>query len=166
MRTRVFSALFLAFLLLLPSIALSWTGEVEKVIDADILRVKKKDNTKVEVRLYGIDAPESDQPYWLRAIRFTKMMARFERVEVEPQHRGQQGRVEVLVYLDGDGECLNEELVKAGHAWVYERYCHIRDCEQWQKLERRARQDERGLWTQSDPVPPWVWRDGGQGDSK
>ena len=162
MRTRVIPLLFFAFPLLLPSIALSWTGEVKKVIDADILRVKK-DNTEVEVRLYGIDAPESDQPYWLRAVRFTKMMARFERVEVEPEDRDQHGRISALVYLDGDGECLNEELVKAGHAWVYERYCHIRDCEQWLKLERRARQDERGLWTQSDPVPPWDWRRGERG---
>ena len=165
MRCRVIPALLLAFLLLLPSIALSWTGEVLKVIDADILKVKKN-NTEVEVRLYGIDAPESDQPYGLRATRFTKMMARFERVEVVPEHRVQQGRVEALVYLDGDGECLNEELVKAGHAWVYERYCHIRDCDQWRKLERRARQAERGLWTQSDPVPPWDWRRGKRGDSK
>jgi endonuclease YncB( thermonuclease family) len=165
MRYRVVPLFLLAFPLFLPAIAHSWSGEVDKVIDADILKVEK-DNTKVEVRLYGIDAPESDQPYWLRAIRFTKMMARFERVEVEPQHRGQHGRVEALVYLDGDGECLNEELIRAGHAWVYERYCHVRDCDQWQKLESRARQAGRGLWTQSDPVPPWEWRRREQGDSK
>lgn len=165
MRCWMLPAPFLALLLLLPSIALSWPGEVVEVIDADILRVKK-DNTKVEVRLYGIDAPEKDQPYGMRATRFTKMMARFERVEVEPEDRDQEGRVAALVYIDGDGECLNEELVKAGHAWVHERYCHIRDCDQWRKLERRARQAERGLWTQSDPVPPWVWRRGGQGDTK
>jgi len=102
----------------------------------------------------------------MRATRFTKMMARFERVEVEPEGRDQEGRVAALVYIGGDGECLNEELVKAGHAWVYERYCHIRDCEQWYKLERRARQAERGLWTQPDPVPPWIWRRGKQGVSE
>ncbi|MEF8942525.1 MAG: thermonuclease family protein [Desulfohalobiaceae bacterium] len=165
MRSWVISALFLALPVLLPSIALSWPGDVVEVIDADILKVRKG-STEVEVRLYGIDAPESDQPYGLRASRFTKMMARFERVEVEPEHRDQHGRVEALVYLDGDGECLNEELVKAGHAWVHERYCHIRDCAQWQKLERRARQAGRGLWTQSDPVPPWDWRGGEQDGSK
>jgi len=165
MRFWMLPALFLAFLLLLPSIAQSWSGEVAEVIDADILRIKKGES-EVEVRLYGIDAPESDQPYGMRATRFTKMMARFERVEIEPEDRDQEGRVAALVYLEGDGECLNEELVKAGHAWVFERYCHIRDCEQWRKLERRARKAKRGLWTQSDPVPPWIWKDGGQGDSK
>jgi endonuclease YncB( thermonuclease family) len=165
MRCRVIPTLFLAFPLLIPSVALCWSGEVVEVINADILRVRK-DNTEVAVRLYGIDAPESDQPYGLRATRFTKMMARFERVEVEPEDRDQHGRVAALVYLEGDGECLNNELVRAGHAWVYERYCHIRDCNQWQKLELRARQSERGLWTQSDPVPPWDWRRGERGGSE
>ena len=165
MRCRVIPALFLAFLLLLPSITQSWSGEVVEVIDADILRVKKG-NTDVEVRLYGIDSPESDQPYELRATRFTKMMARFERVKVEPEDGDQDDRVAALVYLDGDGEWLNEELVRAGHAWVYDRYCHIRDCKQWRKLERHARQAERGLWTQSDSVSPWKWRRGERSGSK
>jgi len=159
MRCWLISALFLVIPILFPSIALSWPGEVVEVMDADILKVRR-DNTEVEVRLYGIDAPEDDQPYGLRATRFTKMMARFERVEVEPKDLDQHGRVAALVYLDGDGECLNEELVRAGHAWVYERYCHIRDCNQWRELERRARQAERGLWAQSDPVPPWDWKHG------
>ena len=67
--------------------------------------------------------------------------------------------------MDADGECLNEELVRAGYAWVYERYCHIRDCNVWQKLERRAIRAEKGLWSQSDPVPPWDWRRGERGGS-
>lgn len=42
------------------------------------------------------------------------MMARFERVEVESKDRDQYGRVVGLVYLDGDGECLTQELVGLG----------------------------------------------------
>lgn len=74
----------LTFLLLLPSIALVWPGKVVEVTDSDILEVWKGD-TKVEVRLYGIDTPESDQPYGMSAKRFTMMMARYERVEVVPE---------------------------------------------------------------------------------
>ena len=40
-------------------------------------------------------------------------MARFERVEIDAQDRDQYGRVEALVYIKDDGECLNEELVRA-----------------------------------------------------
>ena len=75
MRFWMLPALFLAFLLLLPSIAQSWSGEVAEVIDADILRIKKGES-EVEVRLYGIDAPESDQPYGMRATRFTSKPSR------------------------------------------------------------------------------------------
>jgi endonuclease YncB( thermonuclease family) len=66
-------------------------------------------------------------------------------VEIDQKDRDQYGRVVGLVYIEGDGECLNEELVRAGHAWVYERYCHTSDCDHWQRLERRARQAEKGI---------------------
>ena len=161
---RLLLSLLLSFLFLLPSIALAWQGKVVEVIDGDTLVVQKA-NTEVDVRLYGVDTPESDQPYGHRATRFTKMMARFERVGIEPKDRDQYGRVVALVYVDGDGECLNEELIRAGHAWVYERYCHIRDCDHWQQLERQARQAEKGLWAGDNPIPPWDWRHGERGGS-
>ncbi len=70
-----------------------------------------------------------------------------------------------MVYIEGDGECLNEELVRAGYAWVYERYCHIRDCQHWQKLETVARVSYKGLWSQSNPIHPWEWRHGKRSES-
>ena len=86
-------------------------------------------------------------------------------MEIDQKDRDQYGRVVGLIYIEGDGECLNEELVRAGHAWVYQRYCSIHVCDHWQKLERRARQADKGLWSQSDPVPPWDWRHGDRGGS-
>ena len=159
MQYRPLPFFLIACLFLLPSVTFAWQGKVVEVTDGDTL-VVNKGTTEVDLRLYGIDCPESDQPYGVRATRFTKMMARFEKVEVEPQDRDQYGRVVALVYIDGDGECLNEELIRAGHAWVYERYCHIRDCNSWQRLERRARQTEKGLWAGDNPIQPWDWRHG------
>ena len=86
-----------------------------------------------------------------------------ELVEVDVLDTDRYGREVALVYIEGDGECLNEELVRAGYAWVYERYCHIQDCDHWQTLERRARRTDRGLWVQDDPIPPWEWRRGNRG---
>jgi len=68
-----------------------------------------------------------------------------------------------LVYVDGDGECLNEELVRKGHAWVYDRYCKIQDCNAWSRLESKARQEDIGLWSRPNPIPPWEWRRGVRG---
>ena len=167
MRYLMLPSLLLACLLLLPSIALAWPGEVVDVTDGDTLTViKGKGNRQVDVRLYGVDTPETDQPFGRKATRFTTRLAGNSRVEVVQKDRDRYGRVVALVYIEGDGECLNEELVREGFAWVYERYCHIRDCDHWQDLERQARQDDKGLWARSDPVPPWDWRRGERGGSE
>jgi micrococcal nuclease len=50
---------------------------------------------------------------------------------------------------------LNQELLKAGLAWWYEKYSKdmvLRD------IEAEARTAKRGLWVYPDPVPPWEWR--------
>lgn len=80
-----------SFLLLLPSIAIAWQGKVVEVTDWDTL-VIIKGNKEVDVLHYGIDTPETDQPYGLRATRFTKMMACFERVVVEQEGLDQYER--------------------------------------------------------------------------
>jgi micrococcal nuclease len=54
-----------------------------------------------------------------------------------------------------DGRILNQELIKAGLAWWYEKYSKdmvLRD------LEVKARAAKLGLWVYPDPVPPWEWR--------
>ena len=56
---RVLSLLLLACLFLLPSVSFAWQGKVVEVTDGDTL-VVNKGNTKVDVRLYGIDTPEND----------------------------------------------------------------------------------------------------------
>jgi len=128
---------FFFILILLPISAPAWQGKVIDVIDGDSLTVLRGGD-EIEVRLYGIDTPEYDQPFGSKAKRFTSEMAGNKRVEVEGMDIDKGGRTVALVYIEGDGECLNEELVRAGYAWVYERYCHIRDCEHWQKLETVA----------------------------
>jgi micrococcal nuclease len=55
-----------------------------------------------------------------------------------------------------DGRNLNRELVKAGLAWSYRQYArHDRELE---RLEAEARKAKRGLWADSNPIPPWEWR--------
>lgn len=54
-----------------------------------------------------------------------------------------------------DGRILNQELIRAGLAWWYEKYSKdtaLRD------LEEEARHAKRGLWIYPDPVAPWEWR--------
>ena len=58
-----------------------------------------------------------------------------------------------------NGTTANEEIVKAGLAWVNEAIKKdLTLKERLRTSEREARQSKRGLWADSDPIPPWVYR--------
>ncbi len=149
----------ITIVLFLPALVLGWSGKVVHITDGDTI-VVLRDHEEVDVRLYGIDCPEKGQPFGTKAKRFTSKMAGNKRVEVDVMDIDRYGRSVALVYIEGDGECLNEELIKAGYAWVYEKYCNIKDCEAWQKLETVARVTDKGLWSRETPILPWDWRHG------
>jgi len=54
-----------------------------------------------------------------------------------------------------DGMNVNQFMVRAGAAWVYEQY---NTDPVLPVLQNEARQQKRGLWSDADPVPPWIWR--------
>ena len=49
-------------------------------------------------------------------------------------------------------------LVRSGYAWWYRKYAGTN--EDLADAERGARGENRGLWQDASPVPPWDWRDG------
>jgi micrococcal nuclease len=55
-----------------------------------------------------------------------------------------------------DGTNLNHALVKEGWCWWYRKYAPADAL--LEELEREAREERRGLWTDPQPVPPWKWR--------
>lgn len=63
------------------------------------------------------------------------------------------GRTVALVGIDSI--LLNEELIRAGLAWVYDFYCSEPICESWKSFQLRARFDKKGIWSEPDQVPPW-----------
>lgn len=134
----------------------SWHGYVMKVRDGDSIQVKKGGKL-IEIRLYGIDAPEYGQAYSKQAKRLTRSMALKKTVTVIPKDVDKYGRVVALI--KSHGGMINSELVKNGLAWVYPKYCtDTAICPQLIRLEKKARKKRRGLWRQDDPSPPWRWR--------
>ncbi len=108
------------------------------------------------VRLYGVDCPESDQPFGREAAESMKAAALNKRVGVVELYRDRYGRaVSVVVELEG-GRSVQEILLGKGLTWVYPRYCG--DCQAWEKLQDRARLEGRGLWADEKPVEPWMWK--------
>ncbi len=129
-------------------------GTVLKVTDGDTIKVQLSSGP-VSVRLYSIDAPETDQPWGPEA--GTALAGRLDRqqvaLEVETQDRYE--RLVATVFL-GD-ENLNAWLVREGHAWAYRDY--LRD-PSYCYSEADARSRGLGLWglPANSTYAPWEWR--------
>ncbi|MBM4312001.1 MAG: nuclease [Deltaproteobacteria bacterium] len=137
----------------------TWQGTCAAVLDGDSLVVMHEGGKK-QIRLYGIDTPEFDQPFGKQARACTRDLVLQKKVTVEPIEIDKYGRTVAKVHT-AEG-CLNELLLERGCAWVYRRYCKANDLKAWTALEQSARLQGLGLWSQSDPVPPWKYRSTGR----
>jgi endonuclease YncB( thermonuclease family) len=131
----------------------TFTGQVVGVTDGDSIKVLR-DGKAENIRLSGIDCPEKKQPFGTRAKQFTSQQVFGKKVTVREAGRDRYGRTVAEVILP-DGRNLNHELLKAGMAWWFRKYSKdtvLGD------LEAEARTEQRGLWVDPHPVPPWEWR--------
>jgi len=131
--------------------------EVTWVSDGDTMDIRTDDGAEETIRFYGVDTPESDQPFGTDARAYTLALLRGATVEV----RLLPGEVtygrKVGVVLAGD-VVVNAALLDAGLAWFYRDYCERPLCADWDALENAARAAGRGLWADLDPIAPWDWR--------
>ena len=136
--------------------AAAWEGVVVKVLDGDSIEVKR--NGKVHtIRLYGIDTPEYKQAYSNKAKQFTKRLVNRQKVNVVEKDIDRYGRIVALV--ESSGQLVNRELVREGLAWYYSKYCLAQPlCGELKDLERKARNEGRGLWRDENPVSPMDWK--------
>jgi len=127
---------------------------VLKVHDGDTLTALYRGKTE-RLRLYGIDCPESDQPYGKEATEVTRALVLNAEVTILDKGKDRYGRILAEVGLL-DGRSLNRELVKTGACWWYRKYSP--DDMNLERLENEARIQRRGVWATENPIPPWEWR--------
>lgn len=135
----------------------SITGTVVSVADGDTITILAN-GKPLKIRLYGIDAPEKSQAFGQKAQDFTASMVAGRQISVEPRDTDRYGRTVALVFVDSIN--LNEQIVKQGYGWAYSQYCKASFCKDWLKLEENARDAKKGLWAESNPIPPWDFRQG------
>jgi len=133
----------------------SFTARVYHVVDGDSLMVKVK-GKKIAIRLWGIDAPEENQPFSRDAERFTRRLLQNRSVVVLPVERDDYGRLVARIIVGRTD--TSQELVRSGLAWVHIYYCRKKICNSWKVLEKKARRDKRGLWREKQPIAPWEWK--------
>jgi len=124
-------------------------------VDGDSIKVIL-DGKQVDIRLYGIDCPESGQAYGQSATAGIKEILTGRKIQIKIITYDRYGRAVAMVYADRKN--VNEIMVKAGLAWVYRKYCKDDFCNDWLKLEKEAKSKNWRLWKDADPTPPWLWR--------
>ena len=143
------------FILLLASSAQAMQARVVLVTDGDTIKVTTADGP-MDIRLYGVDSPEKKQAFGLAAKDFTKKFVEGKTVEITITGDGRWGRKSAIVMLGT--QCLQEQLLLSGYAWVYPQYCRKSFCGAWSKLQGISAGNRVGLWAQPAPVRPWEWR--------
>ena len=127
---------------------------IAQVLDGDSLRIGK-----IEMRLHGIDAPESRQTCivggerWAcgrSATRALREILGRSPVRCAWTIRDRYGRAIATCFKDG--VVVNSKMVRTGMAIAYAKYSnrYIAD-------EVEARKLQRGIW-RSTFVEPWKWR--------
>lgn len=148
-----------------PDTAGKYQTEVVSVTDGDTLEVTGE--IDATVRLLGVDTPEtgsSNHPsefgvrdtlenreclrkWGEKAKNHTSKRLKSEsiKLELDPEsdRRGDYNRL--LAYVKTENTSINQELVSKGFARVYE--TDFKYLKQYQRLEKEAREKEKGLWS-------------------
>lgn len=134
-------------------------GRVVGVSDGDTITVLDGNRREHRIRLTGIDAPEKKQAHGQQSKQSLSRMVYGKQVAVDWEKRDRYGRI--LGRVNGASGDVNLAQIRAGMAWHYKRYA--KDQQQSERdaydvAEKSARNAGKGLWSDSDPTPPWDWR--------
>ena len=131
----------------------AFTAKAVSVHDGDTLTAVDASNVQHKVRLAGIDAPETKQPFGTKARERLAELTHGKSVRVLPVDRDRYGRT--VARIEVEGQDVNRQMIADRLAWHYTRYS--KDAAM-AGAERDARAARRGLWADREPVPPWEWR--------
>jgi micrococcal nuclease len=131
-----------------------FSARVVAVVDGDTIDVLIPRVRRVRVRVYGIDTPESKEPFSQAAEHFTRVAVFAQDVTVRGREIDQYGRlVARVVHQTAD---LGVGLVSAGLACHYRRFSRDPGLE---AAERSARSAGRGFWSPDAIRPACVGRE-------
>jgi endonuclease YncB( thermonuclease family) len=145
--------LFALLLFVGTATAAELSGIVTEVRDGDSLTLVNWQAT-YKIRLADIDAPEWGQERGKDSRASLFHLCGLRKATAETQGEDRYGRTIATVTCAGVN--ANTEQVRRGWAWVYERYAPKNSPLYGAQAEARAAR--RGLWGDSEPVPPWEWR--------
>ena len=152
----------------------SRTQEVSllRIIDGDTVEIQEKrgffrGSPKERVRLWGIDAPESDQTGGKDSTKYlVRIVGGRRKIWLTSMGRDQYGRIIGIIHPDRRTlrNSYNYEMVKGGHA-----HCYMlagKDQARYRQAETEAQTQRRGLWKKKDVEIPRQFRVRAEGREK
>lgn len=139
--------------------------KVQRVVDGDTVRVSRKGfwrfllgGDPLVIRLYAMDAPESDQKGGRESTRALRRMLRGRGLMLEVRDYDRYDRLVGLLYhrKNGRERSVNLRMVEEGWAHAYTRYGG-KDLGM-EEAERRARSKRVGIWRRGKNEVPEDFR--------
>jgi micrococcal nuclease len=130
-------------------------GVIVRVVDGDTLRFQPSRHGAPElaVRLIGVDAPESCQPWGRQALQALRRAVEGRAGTLRLQGVDVYRRTLAVLWVEGRD--INRWLVEAGHAWAWRDRPGVG---LYLDAEPGAIAGQRGLHASGDAQPPWTFR--------
>lgn len=136
------------------------TGTVTKISDGDTIQVVTPEQTKLKIRLYGIDAAEmpgtGTQSYAPDARNALEGKIKGRQVKLDIIDVDKYRRLVSIVWMDGRN--INLEMIREGHAEAFVEYLKPPYRAQFLEAEREARGARLGIWALPDYERPRDFR--------
>ena len=144
-------------------------GTVTKVSDGDTVHVTTPEKTKLRVRMYGMDAPETPkvnqrtghvnkpgQPYGEESWKALEAKIMGKQVRLDIVDIDRYKRMVGVIWIVNRN--INLEMVKEGYAEAYLEYLKEPYRAQFIQAEKEARSARRGIWSLSGYERPSDFR--------
>jgi len=128
------------------------TATITKITDGDTVQAVTPEGTKLKVRLYGIDAPETakgkipGEPFGNDARNYLATLVSQKTVRVEIRDIDRYRRMVAILWL-GDRN-VNQEMLSAGMAEAYREYLKTPYRTPFLQAEQEANAQVKGIWSQ------------------
>ena len=145
-------------------------NEAMDLIEGKVVSVENGDTIIVQVdegdvpltylvKLQAIDAPDIGQPYYENSRNALSKLIYKKDVKVVVNTTYAKGMVVGTVFRDGRDVGLN--MLEKGFAWHYKRFAYQQpssDRKSYADAQEYASTAGLGLWSETRPTPPWVFR--------
>jgi micrococcal nuclease len=138
--------------------AATLSGRVDKVDEGDLLTIINL-NRAIKIRLLGVDAPDTNQPFSDVAREHLAQLVLNKFIVVQYSGLGPNNYIVGKVLIGETDICA--QMIRDGVAWYSDAdagYLSPEDRNTYRGSEQAARAERRGIWGEANPVAPWEFR--------